>query len=45
MNFCKTPSLKNITATLRIITIEKPELAFLFKLKFRDKHFFSHVQI
>ena len=29
MKFSKTPDSKNIIATLRIVTIEKPELTFL----------------
>ena len=36
MKFFTTPNSKNITATLRIVTIEKSELTFLLLLYFYD---------
>ena len=37
MKFFTTPNLKNIIATLRIVTIEKFELAFLVLLYFHGQ--------
>ena len=36
MNFFTTPNLKNIIATLGIVTTEKSELTFLLALYFHD---------
>ena len=45
MKFFTTSNSKNIIATLRIVTIEKSELAFLLILYFHDMYYEKHIKM